>query len=75
MAMSLLYLPPGISVRRARELAEDGSYEVDGAVYTIERRHLGKYAEYRAIGKAKPRMMPRFIEKDGRTVVEMVPSL
>ena len=31
--------------RRCRELAEDGTHEYKGTIYTIERRKIGKYAE------------------------------
>jgi len=55
--------------RRARELAEDGAHEYKGIIYIIERRQIGKFAEYRVLSKPKPRTI--YVEKinaDGQTV-------
>lgn len=37
--------------RRAQELAEDGHYNSPNFRYVIERRRIGKYAEYRVSRK------------------------
>lgn len=43
--------------RRARELAEAGEHIVKGMVYTIERRQIAKYVEYRVsnVEQKKPK--------------------
>jgi hypothetical protein len=58
--------------RRARELALAGKYELDGVIYFIERRHLGKYAEYRvAFSQPKPTQHVTFVAKDGKRVAQL----
>ena len=59
--------------RRARELAEDGTHEVDRIIYTIERRQNGKYAEYRVVS-GTPRAQATFqmVEIGGTMVMREV---
>lgn len=53
--------------RRARELAEAGYYDSATYRYSIERRHIGKYAEYRCTGRKL---------REGKKLVQYsVPSL
>lgn len=55
--------------RRARELAEGQWHEYKGVVYTVERRQIGKYTEYRVLSRPKPRTV--YVEKinpEGQTV-------
>jgi hypothetical protein len=60
--------------RRARELAEAGEHFVKGMVYTIERRKVGKYAEYRVAAVAKKRPKFAYIERDGVMVEVLINS-
>lgn len=39
--------------RQLRGVAETGSYTLLGTKYFVERRHIGKYAEYRITGGTK----------------------
>lgn len=59
--------------RRARELALKGVYELEGTTHYIERKHEGKYAEYRvAFSKAKPRYEFREVVRDGEIIRQQV---
>lgn len=48
--------------RRARELAEAGTYELDRVIYFIERCQNGKFAEYR-VAFSQPKL-PKFTYVD-----------
>jgi hypothetical protein len=56
--------------RRAREIAEDGYYILNGVKYFIEVKH-GKYAEYRCIGGEKKVQKVEMIEKNGEVVAQI----
>lgn len=48
-------------------------HEVDGMVYGVERRQVGKYAEYRiSETKVKPHYEYRPVVVDGQTVIQEV---
>lgn len=51
--------------RSARDLAQAGQYKLDGKIYIVERRQIGKYAEYRIATSKKIASKFDYFERNG----------